>query len=58
MEEGWFKKATMWKIGNGASVRLWEDAWLCSTSLKTLYPKLFSLSCDQGKLVREACSWE
>ena len=58
VEEGWFKKATMWKLGNGASVRFWEDAWLCSTSLKTMYPRLYSLSCDQGKSVREVGNWE
>jgi len=48
----------VWKVGNGATVRFWEDVWIHSTSLKTLHPRLYSLSCDQGNLVREVRSWE
>jgi len=58
VEEGWFQKATVWKVGNGSTVRFWEDVWIQSTCLKTLHPRLYSLSCDQGKLVGEVGSWE
>jgi len=58
VEKGWFQKATVWKVGNGATMRFWEDVWIQTTSLKTLYPRLYSLSCDQGKVVGEVGRWE
>jgi len=57
-EEGWFRKATGWKIGDGGIVRLWEDVWLQNSSIKSLYPRLYSLSLDQGKTVGEVGRWE
>ena len=27
-EEGWFRKAIGWKIGDGSIIKLWEDVWL------------------------------
>jgi len=58
VEEGWFQKATAWKVGNGSTVRFWEDVWIQPLCLKTLYPRLYSLSCDKGKLVGEVRNWE
>ena len=58
VEEGWFQKAIVWKVGNRATMRFWEDVWIQTTSLKTLYPRLYSLSCDQGKVVGEVGRWE
>jgi len=57
-EEGWFQKAFEWKVDNGITVRFGEDVWLQTTTLKTLYPRLYSLSCDKGKTVREVGRWE
>jgi len=55
---GWFQKAIGWKVGNGAVVRLWEDLWLGNECLRSVYPRLFSLSLDQGKNVGEVGEWE
>jgi len=57
-EEGWFGKATWWKVGDGSRVKLWEDVWLQSSSLKSMFPRLYSLSLDQGKTVGEVGTWE
>jgi len=57
-EEGWFQKAFEWKVGNGITVWFWEDVWLQTTTLKALYPRLYSLSCDKGKTVGEVGRWE
>ena len=48
----------MWKVGNGVTVRFWKDVWIQSTGLKTRYPRLYSLSRDQGKMVGEVGRWE
>ena len=55
---GWFQKTIGWKVGNGAVVRLWEDLWLGNECLRSAYPRLFSLSLDQGKKVGEVGEWE
>ena len=39
-------------------MRFWEDVWLQTITLKTLYPRLYSLSCDKGKTVGEVGRWE
>jgi len=39
-------------------VRLWEDLWLGNDCLRSVYPRLFSLSLDQGKRVGEVGVWE
>ena len=57
-EQGWFGKATGWKAGDGSRVKLWEDVWLQSSSLKSMFPRLYSLSLDQGKTVGEVGTWE
>jgi len=58
VEEEWFHKAILWKVGDGGLVRFWEDTWLQNNSLKVLYPRLYSLSLDQGKKVEEVGGWE
>jgi hypothetical protein len=32
------------QLGNGQSVRFWEDRWLRNSSLKELYPTLFAIT--------------
>jgi len=34
-------------------IRFWEDAWCGSDSLLSKYPRMYSLSLDQGKKVLE-----
>ena len=58
VEDGRFQKAIGWKVGNRARVRFWEDVWLGNECLRSVYPRLFSLSLDQGKRVGEVGVWE
>ena len=55
--DGWFSKEIGWKLGCGDKVKFWEDIWTGNSSLKSLYPRLFSLSLDQGQKVEEAGVW-
>ena len=51
--EGWFQKALVWKVRSGDSIRFWEHPWIDNNNLKGLYPRLFSLSLNQGMPVGE-----
>ena len=51
--EGWFLEQVGWNLGNGDKVRFWEDVWVGNSTLKTLYPRLYSLSLNQGQKVEE-----
>jgi len=54
---GWFHQYVVWKVGREDKVRFWEDAWVSNSSLKTLFPRLFSLSLNQGQKVEEVGTW-
>ena len=56
--EGWFQDEVGWKIGSGDKIRFWEDMWVGNSKLKTLFPRLFSLSLNQGHKVEEVGGWE
>ena len=56
--EGWFHKALVWKVRSGDSIRLWEDPWVDNNNLKDLYPRLYSLSLNQGMTVGETGFWD
>jgi len=58
VEEGWFQSVVQWKAGFGDKVKFWEDAWLGRNKLINLYPRLFSLSLDQGRTMGEVGVWE
>ena len=47
--EGWFCNHVAWKVGNGDKIRFGEDAWLDNNKLKSLFPKLYSISLKQEK---------
>ena len=55
---GWFQQQLRWRLGGGEKVKLWEDVWIKNSSLKSLYPRLFSLSLNQGQRVNEVGEWE
>lgn len=55
---GWFQEALSWKIGAGNKARFWEDGWLDNCNLKNRFPRLFSLSLDEGLKVGEVREWE
>jgi len=39
-----FEDAFKWKIDNGEEISLREDSWAGCGALKSVYPRLFSLS--------------
>lgn len=53
VEDGWFKQALVWRVGSGDKVRFWDDAWMGSCKLISLYPMLFSISLDQRLTIGE-----
>jgi len=48
----------VWNVRSGNSVRFWEDPWIDKNNLKDLYPRLFSLSLNQGMTVGETGFWD
>ncbi|XP_068461678.1 uncharacterized protein [Phaseolus vulgaris] len=57
-EEDWFRGALEWKVGGGDKIRFWEDAWCGGGSHLSKYPRMYSLSLDQGKKVAKVGGWE
>jgi len=55
---GWFQKEVGWKLGCRDKVRFWEDIWNGNSSLKILFPRLYSLSLNQGQKVEEMGRWD
>jgi hypothetical protein len=43
----------MWKVGDGTSVRFWEDNWIGSSSLAIQYWELYCLVNEQNKIIAE-----
>jgi len=56
--EGWFLEQVGCNLGSGDKVRFWEDVWVGNSNLKTLYPRLYSLSLNQGQKVEEVGVWD
>ena len=56
--DGWFLNEIGWKLGRGDKVKFWEDVWVGNSNLKTMFPRLFSLSLNQGHKVEEVGEWE
>jgi len=56
--ERWFQEEVGWKLGSGDRVRFWEDMWVGNSTLKTMFPRLYSLSLNQGQKVEEVGVWE
>ena len=56
--EGWFRKEVGWALGKGDKVNFWEDVWIGNQPLKNVYPRLFSISLNQGQRVEEVGMWE
>jgi len=50
---GWFQEEVGWSIGSGDKARFWKDVWVGNTNLKTLFPRLYSISMNQGQKVEE-----
>jgi len=55
--KGWFQEELSWKLGCGDKVKFWEEVWVGSSDIKSLFPRLFSLSLNQGQTVGEVGVW-
>jgi len=53
----WFLKEVGWNIGCGDKVKFWEDVWIGNSNLKSIYPRLYSLSLNQRQKVEEVGIW-
>ena len=55
---------TTWRVGCGDKIKFWEDSWIENgEALKTKYPRLYSISLQQHKLIQQVgnfneSSWE
>jgi len=56
--DGWFQEAVGWKVGRGDKARFWEDVWIENVNLKTLFPRLYFVSLNQGQKVDEVGMWD
>ena len=54
---GWFQEELGWEVGRGDKAKFWEDVWIGSVDLKSLFPRLYSLSLNQGKSEGEMGVW-
>lgn len=41
------------RLGNGSSIRFWEDCWCGEWNLKTRYPELYDIASDRGGCVAD-----
>ncbi|XP_072064506.1 uncharacterized protein [Arachis hypogaea] len=46
------------ELRNGRSIRFWQDDWLQSGSLKDSFPRLFSISNQQGSVIGDCGLWD
>lgn len=52
--EDLFQQLCRWKLGDGHSVRFWEEVWVDDKTSKDAYPRLYLLSFDHDIIVVEA----
>lgn len=45
------------KVGNGTSIRFWLDKWCDGVTLKNAFPRLFSISTQQGSFINQMGYW-
>uniref|UniRef100_A0A151UEX2 Uncharacterized protein n=1 Tax=Cajanus cajan TaxID=3821 RepID=A0A151UEX2_CAJCA len=47
-----------WRLGEGNKTRFWYDTWLGDQRLLHVYPRLFQISVQKQKFVKEVGWWE
>lgn len=52
-EEEWFWKNMELKLGDGGMSDFWEGAWAGEKTLKERFPRLYQLSFNRNRLVKE-----
>jgi len=55
--KGRFQEELSWELGGGDKVKLWEEVWVGSNDLKSMFPRLYSLSLNHGQTVGEVGVW-
>ena len=53
----WYDSRVEWVLGDGNQVRLWEDIWVYSQTLKEKFPRLFSLSMCKDIVISDVGDW-
>ena len=50
----WFNRRCQWSLGDGRSIKFWEDRWVDGEVLKEKFPRLFTITqcsdCEVGDL--------
>ncbi|GKU92387.1 hypothetical protein SLEP1_g6121 [Rubroshorea leprosula] len=54
---GWLSDGFTLELGEGNSVRFWEDVWLGDTPLSNKFPRLFLNSLDKTKCISQLGHW-
>jgi len=52
-KDNWFDCRSKWILGDGRSVKFWDDRWVEDIVLKEKYPRLFSISTCKDSLVSD-----
>lgn len=52
----WLEQVAVKKMGCGNTIKVWKDVWVGNQSLEHRFPRLFSMSVQQDKLVWEVGS--
>ncbi|XP_068475329.1 uncharacterized mitochondrial protein AtMg00310-like [Phaseolus vulgaris] len=58
--EGWgrsFEDNFEWKVGDENDIFFWKDRWLKGEALKSVFPRLFSISSNKDSNLLEVGSW-
>ncbi|KAK2426239.1 hypothetical protein P8452_40952 [Trifolium repens] len=53
----WFKQVVTKIVGRGNLCKFWKDIWVGNQSLEHRFPRLFSMSVQQGETITEVGSW-
>jgi len=53
----WFLEGISKRMGNGNSIRFWEDIWLGTCSLRVSFPRLYMISEQKSLTVNQMGSW-
>ena len=53
----WFDNRIRWKLGDGKSIKFWEDKWIGDLPLKHKFLRLHSLSLNVDSLMCEMGEW-
>ncbi|CAJ2647023.1 unnamed protein product [Trifolium pratense] len=53
----WFRQVVTKRMGCGDTINFWKDIWVGEQTLQQLFPRLYGISVQQDKSVREVGNW-